>query len=532
MDRHLVVDAEEDGGVVDEHVDAPEAVGDRPAEALGVVLARHVDALEEVPEVTRHGRALLGVDVRDHHAGTLLGEAPGVGLTDPLPRAGDDRDLVLEPHASPPVNEMAVSTARRRARASRPGRRSGPQRTEARDRARQHCLVALRLDGGAEELDVVPAVVAGIRERPAEAAERDVAVADDDTLAGTHGAHLEVAHLHDGDASRAPADVLVEAALDPGIVQLEDDAEPGRGEGVGEVERLVEGVEEAEVHAQLAHRLEREADTRPLRLRQEGLDARTGTARRLLPGERARRSGQHEEGARAQLGRGREVHAGTLERAALARRVAEREQARRGEARDGKAGLADESRGACHPDRLELPDGHADPGCARGRERLDVPLEGPAEGRDLAHREAHHRGAIPAGGRERQAGRTPTLTSTSRRRLRHWFEPGRHAIFFRVMADDFLDVRSHGFARVAVCVPEVRVADPAFNAEAHLRLLEQVHRDGAHYALCPELGLSAYSCADLFFQETLLAAALAALGRVAEATAEWNLIVSVGMRLV
>src|SRR5437899_942992 len=100
------------------------------------------------------------------------------------------------------------------------------------------------------------------------------------------------------------------------------------------------------------------------------------------------------------------------------------------------------------------------------------------------------------------------------------------------MGDDFLDVRTHGFARVAVAVPEVRAAHPAFNAEAHLRLLERVHREGAHYALCPELGLSAYSCADLFFQETLLAAALAALGRVAEATAEWNLIVSVGLPLV
>src|SRR2546430_2085096 len=96
------------------------------------------------------------------------------------------------------------------------------------------------------------------------------------------------------------------------------------------------------------------------------------------------------------------------------------------------------------------------------------------------------------------------------------------------MGDDFLDVRTHGFARVAVAVPEVRVADPAFNAEAHLRLLEQVHREGAHYALCPELGLSGYSCADLFFQETLLAASLAALGRVAAATAEWDLIVTVG----
>src|SRR4029077_12322470 len=100
------------------------------------------------------------------------------------------------------------------------------------------------------------------------------------------------------------------------------------------------------------------------------------------------------------------------------------------------------------------------------------------------------------------------------------------------MGDDFLDVRPHGFARVAVAVPEMRVADPAFNAEAHLRLLERVHAEGAHYALWPELGLSSYTCGDRFFHETPLAASLAALRRVAEATAGWNLIVSVGMPLV
>jgi len=100
------------------------------------------------------------------------------------------------------------------------------------------------------------------------------------------------------------------------------------------------------------------------------------------------------------------------------------------------------------------------------------------------------------------------------------------------MAEDFLDVRGHGYARVAVCVPETHVGDPTFNAEAHLRVLAQVHAAGAHYALCPELGLSAYSCADLFFQETLLAGSLTALRRIADATTRWNLLVSVGLPLV
>lgn len=96
---------------------------------------------------------------------------------------------------------------------------------------------------------------------------------------------------------------------------------------------------------------------------------------------------------------------------------------------------------------------------------------------------------------------------------------------------DFLDVRTHGFARVAVCVPPVRVAEPAANAAAHLAQLEAAHRAGAHYALCPELGLSAYTCGDLFFQDTLLRGVRAALEQLAAATADWNLLLTVGAPL-
>src|SRR6185436_2053950 len=92
----------------------------------------------------------------------------------------------------------------------------------------------------------------------------------------------------------------------------------------------------------------------------------------------------------------------------------------------------------------------------------------------------------------------------------------------------FLDSRTHGFARVAVVMPEVRVADPAFNAAAHLRLLARVRDGGAQYAVCPELGISGYSCADLFFQETLLSGTRDALGRLAEATRDWPMAISVG----
>ncbi len=97
---------------------------------------------------------------------------------------------------------------------------------------------------------------------------------------------------------------------------------------------------------------------------------------------------------------------------------------------------------------------------------------------------------------------------------------------------NFLDVRTHGFARLAVCVPPVRVADPEFNVAAHLEQLDAVYRAGAHYALCPELGLSGYTCGDLFFQEPLLAAVRAGLARLAAATADWNLLCTVGAPLI
>jgi NAD+ synthase (glutamine-hydrolysing) len=97
---------------------------------------------------------------------------------------------------------------------------------------------------------------------------------------------------------------------------------------------------------------------------------------------------------------------------------------------------------------------------------------------------------------------------------------------------DFLDVRGYGFVRAAVCVPEVRVGNPEFNAAAHQRLLASVHAAGTHYAACPELGLSGYSCGDLFFQGPLLRESVAALGQLVEACAAWDMVVSIGMPLV
>ncbi len=95
----------------------------------------------------------------------------------------------------------------------------------------------------------------------------------------------------------------------------------------------------------------------------------------------------------------------------------------------------------------------------------------------------------------------------------------------------FDNLYSHDFARLAVGLPLCRVADPAFNAAQTVALLTQAAAEGAAVVAFPELGLSAYSCDDLFHQRALLDGCEAALAQVVAATAELPPVVIVGMPL-
>ncbi len=76
---------------------------------------------------------------------------------------------------------------------------------------------------------------------------------------------------------------------------------------------------------------------------------------------------------------------------------------------------------------------------------------------------------------------------------------------------DFFNLYRHGFARVALAAPLVRIGDPMANAEATLALMREAAQRKAIVAVFPELGLSAYSCEDLFHQQALLRASEEAL---------------------
>ncbi|MFO7782679.1 MAG: nitrilase-related carbon-nitrogen hydrolase, partial [Spirochaetia bacterium] len=96
---------------------------------------------------------------------------------------------------------------------------------------------------------------------------------------------------------------------------------------------------------------------------------------------------------------------------------------------------------------------------------------------------------------------------------------------------DFFSPHTHGFVRVGVAVPRVRVADVAYNTERTLELMRQADDAGASLLTFPELGLSAYSNDDLFQQDALLDAVREGIFEVVEASTTLSPVFLVGAPL-
>ena len=94
---------------------------------------------------------------------------------------------------------------------------------------------------------------------------------------------------------------------------------------------------------------------------------------------------------------------------------------------------------------------------------------------------------------------------------------------------EFRSPYAHGFVRLAVATPLVRVGDPEYNVEATLELMQRAAREKVLLAVFPELGLSAYSCEDLFHQQALIDAAENALAKLLARTRNLRLCALVGI---
>jgi NAD+ synthase (glutamine-hydrolysing) len=102
----------------------------------------------------------------------------------------------------------------------------------------------------------------------------------------------------------------------------------------------------------------------------------------------------------------------------------------------------------------------------------------------------------------------------------------------RKAAESFFNFYHQGFVRLAVGVPLVKVADPQGNAREILALWREAKELHCALVVFPELGLSAYSCEDLFHQEALLEETRSALRFLAEQSRDWMTVGIIGVPLV
>ncbi len=89
-----------------------------------------------------------------------------------------------------------------------------------------------------------------------------------------------------------------------------------------------------------------------------------------------------------------------------------------------------------------------------------------------------------------------------------------------------------GFVKAAAVTPNIKVADPHYNAKQIGKEIEEAVRRGAKLIVFPELCLTGYTCGDLFLQEVLLTEAMEALAEVKAATEDSDALVFVGLPLV
>lgn len=90
----------------------------------------------------------------------------------------------------------------------------------------------------------------------------------------------------------------------------------------------------------------------------------------------------------------------------------------------------------------------------------------------------------------------------------------------------------YDYYRVCCAVPPVTVGDPQANAAAITQKIKQAAQAQADLVLFPELAVTGYTCADLFFQQTLLEQSRLALQRIVQAAGESDICCAVGAPLM
>ena len=87
----------------------------------------------------------------------------------------------------------------------------------------------------------------------------------------------------------------------------------------------------------------------------------------------------------------------------------------------------------------------------------------------------------------------------------------------------------YGYVKVASAAPEIRVADPEFNASQVIGCIAEAEAKGVKVLVLPELCLTGSTCSDLFYQRVLLLGAEQALRAVVKSTEGKDVLAFVGL---
>lgn len=88
-----------------------------------------------------------------------------------------------------------------------------------------------------------------------------------------------------------------------------------------------------------------------------------------------------------------------------------------------------------------------------------------------------------------------------------------------------------GFIKTAAGTPKIKIADCEYNKNAVIGVMKYAADRGVKILVLPELCVTGYGCQDLFFQKTLLDAALNALKSIVEFSAGVDMLTAVGCPL-
>ena len=88
-----------------------------------------------------------------------------------------------------------------------------------------------------------------------------------------------------------------------------------------------------------------------------------------------------------------------------------------------------------------------------------------------------------------------------------------------------------GWVKVAAATPHIKVADCEYNVRELLRIAECAAEEGTELLVFPELCITAYTCLDLFFQQTLQQAAKQALIQYIKESEALNMVSVLGLPL-